>query len=126
MKLIRHFVDPAEASEVCARLRAAGIMSEVNSLDPHVIKPSKSGSVRVGLWVIFDEQHDDAVQLLDNPDHIPRQIMTPEEMNKIKPSAADASQQPNKKRAETATTLLLMACLFGLIIYTVIQFIFGV
>ncbi len=125
MKLVRHFVDPAEASEVCARLRAAGIMSEVNSLDPHVIKPSKSGSVRIGLWVIFDEQHDDAVQLIDNPDHIPRQIMTAAEMNKIKPSAANASQQPNNKLAQTATTLLLVVCFFSLIIYTMIQFIFG-
>ncbi len=124
MKLVRHFVDPAEASEVCARLRAAGIMSEVNSLDPHVIKPSKSGSVRIGLWVIFDEQHDDAVQLIDNPDHIPRQIMTAAEMNKIKPSAANASQQPNNKLAQTATTLLLVVCFFSLIIYTMIQFIF--
>jgi hypothetical protein len=100
-------------------------MSEVNSLDPHVMKPSKSGSVRIGLWVIFDEQHDDAVQLMDNPDHIPRQILTSAEMNKIKPSAANASQQPNNKLARTATTLLLMACFFSLIIYTVIQFIFA-
>ena len=99
-------------------------MSEVNSLDPHVIKPSKSGSVRIGLWVIFDEQHDDAVQLIDNPDHIPRQIMTAAEMNKIKPSAANASQQPNNKLAQTATTLLLVVCFFSLIIYTMIQFIF--
>ena len=80
--------------------------------------------MRIGLWVIFDEQHDDAVQLLDNPDHIPRQIMTPEEMNKIKPSAADGSQQSNNKRTETATTLLLVVCFFSLIIYTMIQFIF--
>jgi hypothetical protein len=74
-KLLVYYVDPAEAAAMRRRLRAAGVMVEVDSVDPHIIQPSKSGTQRIGLWVSFADQFDDAVQLLQNPHHVPRRIV---------------------------------------------------
>jgi hypothetical protein len=74
-KLLVYYVDPGEAAAMRRRLRAAGVMVEVDSVDPHNIQPSNSGTQRIGLWVTFEDQFDDAVQLLQNPDHVPRRII---------------------------------------------------
>ena len=83
MKLVTLYVDPGDASEARSRLRKAGVMAEVSCVDPHVIRPSRSGAERIGLWVVLDEQFEDAARLLENPDHVPKRVLTPEEMNKI-------------------------------------------
>ena len=68
MKLLAHFVDPGEASTARSRLVEAGIAAEVTSVDPHIIRPSKSGAERIALWVVSDEQFDDARRLLMDPE----------------------------------------------------------
>ncbi len=67
MKLVTHFIDPGEASAAKSRLCEAGIVAEVTSVDPHIIRPSKSGAERIGLWVVFDDQIEDAILLLEKP-----------------------------------------------------------
>jgi hypothetical protein len=74
MKLVTHFIDPGEASAAKSRLCKAGIMAEVASVDPHIIRPSKSGAERIGLWIVFEDQFEDAVLLLENPGHVPKRI----------------------------------------------------
>ena len=74
MKLVTHFIDPGEASAAKSRLCEAGIMVEVTSVDPHIVRPSKSGAERIGLWVVFEDQIEDAILLLENPDHVPKRI----------------------------------------------------
>jgi len=79
-KLLVYYVDPGEAAATRRRLRAAGIRVEVASVDPHLMQPSRSGSQRIGLWVVYADQFDDAVQLLQNPAHVPRRIVSEDEM----------------------------------------------
>ena len=67
MKLLTHFVDPGEASAAKSRLCDAGIPAEVTSVDPHILRPSKSGAERIALWVVSDDQFDDALALLKSP-----------------------------------------------------------
>lgn len=118
MKLVTHFVDPGEASKACARLRAAGVMTEVDSVYPHIVRPSKSGALRVGLWVVFDDQFDDALQLLENPDHVPQRIISFDETNNIKSGSDEDSVLSGKSFIETLTTILFGICFLGLIAYT--------
>ena len=65
-----------------SRLCEAGIMAEVTSVDPHIIRPSKSRAERIGLWVVFDDQFEDAILLLENPDHVPKRISSLNVINK--------------------------------------------
>jgi hypothetical protein len=120
MKLVTYYADPAEASEARARLREAGIMSEVDSVDPHIMKPSRSGATRVGLWVVHDEQFGDAVRLLENPDHVPKRIIAFDEVNAVESSTDEGLPGSASGLLKTLTTIFLVACLFGLIVYTVI------
>ena len=83
MKLVTHFIDPAEASAAKSRLCEAGIMAEVTSVDPHIIRPSKSGAERIGLWVVHEDQIEDAILLLENPDHVPKRITSLNVTNEI-------------------------------------------
>lgn len=76
MRLVTHYIDPDVAADAKSRLCEAGILTELASVDPHVIQPSKSGAERIGLWVVSDDQFEDALLLLANPDHIPQRKTT--------------------------------------------------
>ena len=67
MQLVTQFIDPSDATEANSRLRKAGVMTEITSLDPHIMSRSRTGALRIGLWVVFEDQFDDAVQLLEYP-----------------------------------------------------------
>jgi len=99
MKLITHFIDPGEASVAKSKLCAAGIMVEVSNIDPHVIQPSKSGAERIGLWVVFDDQLEDALLLLKNPDHVPQRRTSLAEVT-------EANSSPRKRWYETTSKFL--------------------
>ena len=83
MQLLTQFLDPGDAASARRQLREAGIMIEINSVDPHIIQPSKSGSQRIALWVVFDDQFDDAVKLLQDPGHVPTRIISEIEMDAL-------------------------------------------
>ena len=71
MKLISYYADPGEASTVSEVLRATGIVTDVSIVDPHIMRPSRSGASHVGLRVVLYDQFDDATKLLAGPDHVP-------------------------------------------------------
>ena len=112
-QLLIYYVDPGEAAATSRRLRAAGIAVEVASVDPHNIQPSRSGTQRVGVWVVFDDQFEDAVQLLQNPHHVPRRI--------IRPDVSDSSvhgAQPGPVRTYLVIATIIVLGL-GALVYLV-------
>ncbi len=123
MKVVTQYVDSGDASKAKAQLRAAGIMADIAIIDPHFIQPSKSGAVRIELWVEFDDQFDDAVQLLKNPDHIPKRVITLAEMEKIESSKNTKRHkhkvlpQAEKTSSNTVIKLIIGVCLLGLIAF---------
>ncbi len=121
MKVVTQYVDSGDATKAKAQLRAAGIMADIAIIDPHFIQPSKSGAVRIELWVEFDDQFEDAVQLLQNPDHIPKRIITLEEMEKIESSKSYRKHktlpQPKKTSPSIVIKLIVGVCLLGLIAF---------
>lgn len=88
MKLVTHFLDPGEASAAKSRLCEAGVMAEIGVVDPHIIQPSKSGAERIGLWVICDDQLEDA-RLLLSSDHAPRRVTPPLEITESNSPASE-------------------------------------
>ena len=110
MQLLTQFIDPVDAAAAKARLADAGIMVKSKSVDPHIIQPSKSGSQRIGLWVVFDDQFDDAVQLLQDPNHIPQRVISRDEMRALESSATN----PVKSRL---LIIVIAAGMLGFILY---------
>lgn len=119
MKLIRLYVDPGDASEANTRLRKAGVMTEITFVDPHNIKPSKSGAMRIGLSVVYDDQFDDAVQLLENPDHVPKRVISAAEMNELESGGSVNRLMPGKQLAGVVALIIFGLYLLGVIAYMV-------
>lgn len=116
MKLLTQFVDPADAAEANTRLRAAGIMTETGSVDPHIMKPSKSGAVRIGLWVVFDDQFDDAVILLQNPDHVPTRRISAEEMKAAHAAGGRQFRRRDRRSLYRLIGIVIGICLLGIVV----------
>lgn len=121
MRLLTYFADPADASRLSARMRAAGVMTRIGGVDPHVYRPPRADAMRVGVWVVLDDQLADAVRLLDDPAHVPRRVLSADEMDRIERAAAEP-RTPLRRWLDRGLLLLLGACLFGLILFTLIDF----
>jgi hypothetical protein len=120
MHLVTQFIDPGDATEASTRLREAGVMTEVTSMDPHIMSSSRTGALRIGLWVVFEDQFDDAVRLLEDPDHVPQRVISLSEMNKIKSTAKDGWLKSGQEMLKNLTTIVFGACLLGLLVYVAI------
>jgi hypothetical protein len=110
MQLLTQFIDPVDAAAAKARLTDAGIMVKSKSVDPHIIQPSKSGSQRIGLWIVFDDQFNDAVQLLQDPDHVPQRVISRDEMRTLELSAT-------KSEKSWLPSIVIAAGMLGFILY---------
>jgi len=120
MKLVDQYIDPNDAATARRSLRDAGVASHVDSMDPHSVLPSKSGATHLGLWVLLDDQYQDAVQVLENPSHRPVRILSPGEIDEIEACAEKQNKQARLKDAILAA--LLFACLLALIVFTALDF----
>ena len=109
MKLVTQFIDPGEASETNRRLRRAGVMTTLTGYDPHIVRKAEAKTFRIGLWVVFDDQFEDAVRLLEDPGHLPRRVVSRDEMNRLD---RDALKAPTKSSAATRRWRgrLIVAC----------------
>ena len=124
MKLVDQFIDPNMATAARVRLRIAGIAAFVDTMDPHAVQPSKSGETHIGLWVLDDEQHQDAIHVLTNPEHKPKRVYSLDEIAKLE-ATVEKKQGAARRPADIAITLLLAAGLLGLVAFTAIEFLRG-
>ncbi len=120
MKLLNQYLDPADASAARESLRQAGIASLVEAMDPHSIQPSKAGATHVGLWVLADDQLDDAIKVLENPQHVPKRVLNPDEIARLERKAGQRVQKT--RLLDKAYLWLLVALFMGLIIFTAADF----
>jgi hypothetical protein len=117
MQLVTQFIDPSDATEANSKLRKAGVMTEITSLDPHIMSNSRTGALRIGLWVVFEDQFDDAVRLLEDPDHVPHRVIPLSEMNRIKSTTRDSWLKSGQKKLGILATLIFGSFLLGLVVY---------
>ncbi len=124
MKLVDQYIDPSMANAARVRLRIAGIATHVDVMDPHNVQPSKSGKTRVGLWVLDETQHEDAIQVLINPEYKLKNPLSFDQISKLE-AAVEKRPPPRRKFSDVAFILLLIAGLLGLIVYTAVEFYLG-
>ena len=124
MKLLHRYLDPADAAADRARLREAGIASLLESVDPHSAQPSTPDEIHVGLWIVVDEQFEDAYRLLAEPGYVPRRVLSPAQLQQLEASAEQRSKW-SKRFSGTVLTLLFFAGLLALIVFTVFDYFLG-
>lgn len=120
MKLVTEYFDSHEAEQTSNRIRSAGVMTVVTSVRSHNLSSFRTGALKVGLWVVFDDQYDDAIQLLDNPTHQPARKISLVEMEKLQKSARVRFKGFKEKIFEKIGTVLLAVILISLLAYVVI------
>jgi len=67
--MVKKFESRSEADERAAFLQAHGIATHVSDMVSMRPNLAHQGRFRAGLWVILEAQYDDAVGLLEDPDH---------------------------------------------------------
>ena len=81
MKLLQRFSSPIEAQQACDFLRQHGIAAQVTGADDlgGVAQLSRKPG-RSKLWVMLEEQHEDALRLLEDPEHRVEHPLEPEQI----------------------------------------------
>ncbi len=119
MKLVREFDDANEAEIISESLRERGVMTAVTSVDSQRLGRTRTGSLKVGLWVMFEEQLNDAVQLLENPDHQLVYKIPLDEMRRIEAEAKIRHEKSLNRIIEKSAAYFLGGGLTLLIFYVI-------
>jgi len=69
VRMVAKYESRSEADERAAFLQAHGIATHVSDMVSMRPNLAHQGRFRAGLWVILEAQYDDAVGLLEDPDH---------------------------------------------------------
>lgn len=88
MKLISRYESRSDAEERATFLRSRGIATHVTDMHSMRLNLAHQGRFRAGLWVLLEDQLDDAAKLLDNPDHEVVHPLSDEEMHEMETTGA--------------------------------------
>ncbi len=120
MKLIAEFFDLSEADRVSSRMRSAGVMTVVTSKRSYNLSSVKTGALKVGLWAVFEDQHDDALQLLNNHNHKPKKAISLKDMDEIQELARTETNNRLKRLLEKSAAWFFGSLLLALVTYITI------
>lgn len=113
MKLITKFSSRDDADEASRLLETNGVATFISSKRSHRIGGLFTGAFHVGLWVILDEQYQDAQRLLSDPNHRVERKLTQSEISEIRSSVRSGDMSQVLK---LLFQLLMMAALFALVV----------
>ncbi len=120
MKLVTEFFDLSEAERVSDRMRSAGVMTVVTSKRSYNLSSVKTGALKVGLWAVFEDQYDDALQLLHNHNHKPKRAISLADMNEIQELSRIETSNRLQKLFEKSAAWFFGSILFALLTYITI------
>jgi len=120
MKLITEYDELSKAEEISDRLRRAGVMTVVTGKNSFRLSSSKTGVLKVGLWVVFDDQYKDAILLLKNRKHKPFRKLSLKEINDLDESAKRKLSFSGKKIFEKIAVFITSSIIILLVIYVAI------
>jgi hypothetical protein len=82
MKLIDEFESAHDADLASLNYREKGILTQVSSRHSNSLRMI-TGATKVGLWVVLDDQYQDAIELRKNRSHRPSTTLSEDEMNQL-------------------------------------------
>ncbi len=93
MRMVKKFESRSEADERAAFLQAHGIATHVSDMVSMRPNLAHQGRFRAGLWVILEAQYDDAVGLLEDPDH---QVENPLSVDQLQHMETEGAAQARR------------------------------
>jgi hypothetical protein len=113
MKLLEEFTSLSDAETLSERLREKGILTHVSSVHSKQLGALVTGAVKVGVWVVLNEQVHDAKALLKNRHHNVANPLTEKDMEALDSKAANqisrtANTVLNKLAIAVATMIMLV------------------
>jgi hypothetical protein len=90
MQLFKSFEHLSEAELVAMQMRNKGIMTHVANRNSKNLGAIGAGPLQIGLWVVLDEQYEDARQLYDNPDHVVSEPLSEAQMRQLEAEVEDS------------------------------------
>ncbi|AQQ67656.1 hypothetical protein Mag101_08405 [Microbulbifer agarilyticus] len=120
MKLLREFTSLSDAELLSNRLRSKGILTHISGVNSKQLGAIATGTVKVGVWAVLNEQVDDATALLTNSRHTVRHQLTEEEMSRLE------SESQGKVAASLSSLLnklvfALVALMIMVVAYSVLS-----
>lgn len=117
MKLITEYDNAHEADVAALHYREKGILTHVSSRYSNGLRVI-TGATTVGLWVVLDEQYQDALALKQDREHQPANALTEHEMTELENLA--------KNTVEDSSSKILFALGYGVIVTALMGYIFYV
>ncbi|TVQ34828.1 MAG: hypothetical protein EA370_10105 [Wenzhouxiangella sp.] len=86
--MVAKYASHSEAAERAAFLQAHGIATHVSDMTSMRPNLAHQGQYRAGLWVVLEAQYEDALGLLENPDHDIQNPLSLDQMQHIETRGA--------------------------------------
>ncbi len=120
MRVLHHFHTAEEAEAVGRTLEERGIATFVSGMSEEWAGGPISGSAAAALHVIVDQQFEDAVRLLDDPNHEVQFALSPDDISHIRSSLHPASTV--RAMLPVLVGLLLLVGIFALAVKLLLTF----
>lgn len=109
----------SEAESLAERLRNKGVLTHVSSKGSQQLGSPVTGAVKVGVWVVLNEQVKDATALLTNKKHNVEHQLSEEEMRNLESKATEQmTGSINKilnKLAIALVSIIVMVIMFNVL-----------
>ena len=110
MKLLNQYQDINEAERVANKLETKGILSFVSSKRSYNLSSYKTGALKVGVWIVLNNQYSDAVSFLKNKNHKIQSAISPEEIKTLKEQAQKSTFHSLNKFIAYAFIFIVLFC----------------
>jgi hypothetical protein len=88
VKLINTFSSTLAADEAALSLRMRGILTFISDKNSSQMGIYVTGTINVHLWVVIDEQLEDAIECLKDENYLPKNPLSEEEMVELEKESA--------------------------------------
>lgn len=115
MRMIAKYETRSEAQERAAFLQAHGIATHISDMTALRMNLAHQGRYRAGLWAMFEDQFEDAVGLLENPDHEVSNPLSVDQLEHVQTEGQAAVQRTLLKWS--VVVLVGLAAAAGLVVH---------
>ena len=84
MKLLKEYYDLSDAEHIARKLESKGILTFISCKNSSRLTTRFKGALKVGLWIVLNNQYLDAVAYLNDRNHIIETALTPDDISNLK------------------------------------------